>query len=74
MPLPLAAGLFFTLTGLVALCFGFYALLRGGRERRGGGIGPFSERTVHVLAGLRMTLIGLLSLGAGLYALWRYWS
>jgi hypothetical protein len=74
MPLPLAAGLFFTLTGLVALFFGFYALLRGGRDQRGGGIGPFSERGIHVLAGVRMTLIGLLSLGVGLYALWRYWS
>jgi hypothetical protein len=73
MPLPLAAGLFFTLTGLIALVFGFYALLRGGRDQRGG-IGPFSERGIHVLAGLRMTLIGLLSLGVGLYAFWIYWS
>lgn len=71
MSLPLAAGLFFTLTGLVALSFGLYALLRGGRGQRGG-IGPLSERGVHVVAGLRMTLIGLLSLIAGLYALWMY--
>ena len=65
----LAAGLFLTFTGLVALSFGLYALLRGGRGQRGG-IGPLSERGVHVVAGIRMTLIGLLSLGAGGYLLW----
>jgi hypothetical protein len=58
-----------TLTGLVALSFGLYALLRGGRGQRGG-IGPLSERGIHVVAGIRMTLIGLLSLGAGAYFLW----
>ena len=50
MPLPLAAGLFLTVTGLVALCFGLYALLRGGRGQRGS-IGLLSERGVHALAG-----------------------
>lgn len=73
MSLPLAAGLFLTLTGLVALSFGLYALLRGGRGQGGqgrGGIGPLSERGIHVVAGIRMTLIGLLSLGAGAYFLW----
>ncbi len=54
MALPLAAGLFLTETGLVALCFGPYALLRGGRSQRSG-IGPLSERGVHPLAGIRMT-------------------
>lgn len=72
MSLPLAAGLFLTLTGLVALSFGLYALLRGGRggQEGRGGIGPLSERGVHVVAGVRMTLIGLLSIGAGGYFLW----
>ncbi len=70
MQLSLAAGLFLTVTGLVALSFGLYALLRGGREHRGGGIGPFSERGIHVIAGIRMTLIGLLSLAGGAYFLW----
>ena len=70
MQLSLAAGLFLTITGLVALSFGLYALLRGGREHRGGGIGPFSERGIHVIAGIRMTLIGLLSLAGGAYFLW----
>ena len=69
MSLPLAAGLFLILTGLVALSFGLYALLRGGRGQRGG-IGPLSERGVHVVAGVRMTMIGLLSIGAGSYFLW----
>ncbi|HEV8045240.1 MAG TPA: hypothetical protein VGP38_08675 [Rubrobacter sp.] len=70
MQLSLAAGLFLTVTGFVALSFGLYALLRGGREHRGGGIGPFSERGIHVIAGIRMTLIGLLSLAGGAYFLW----
>jgi hypothetical protein len=66
MPFPLAAGLLLTFTGLAALSFGLYALLRGGRDQRGrGGIGPLSERGLHVVAGVRMTLIGLLSLLAG---------
>ena len=73
MPLPLAAALFLALTGLVALSFGLYALLRGGRGQRGG-IGPLSERGVHVVAGIRMTVIGMLSLGASLYMLWLYLS
>ena len=73
MPLPLAAALFLALTGLVALSFGLYALLRGGRGQRGG-TGPFSERGVHVVAGIRMTVIGILSLGASLYMLWLYLS
>lgn len=68
MPLPLAAGLFLTIIGLAGLSFGLYALMRGGRGQRGG-IGPLSERGVHVVAGIRMTAIGLLSLGAGLYLL-----
>jgi hypothetical protein len=66
---PLAAGLFLTVTGLIALSFGLYALLRGGRGQRDG-IGPLSERGVHVIAGVRMTVIGVLSLIAGGYFLW----
>ena len=65
---PLAAGLFLTIIGLIALSFGLYALLRGGRGQRGG-IGPLSERGVHVIAGVRMTVIGALSLVAGGYLL-----
>jgi len=69
----LAIGLFLGVVGLVALAFGVYALLRGGKGQRGG-IGPLSERGVHVVAGIRMTVIGLLSLAAGAYFLWAYWG
>jgi hypothetical protein len=69
LSLSLAAGLFLILTGLVALSFGLYALLRGGRGQRGG-IGPLSERGIHVVAGVRMTVIGILSIGASGYFLW----
>lgn len=69
----MAAGFFLAAIGLVALAFGLYALLRGGRrpeDRDRGGFGPFSERGIHLVAGIRMTLIGLLSLAAGGYFLW----
>lgn len=69
----LAIGLFLGVVGLVALAFGVYALLRGGKGQRGG-IGPLSERGVHVVAGIRMTVIGLVSLAAGAYFLWAYWG
>ena len=65
----LAAGLFLVVVGLAALSFGIYALTRGGRGQRGG-IGPLSERGVHVVLGIRMALIGLGSLGFGGYLLW----
>ena len=68
-----AAGLLLAVVGLGALAFGLYALLRGGRGQRGG-IGPLSERGVHVVAGIRMTVIGTLSLLAGGYLLWQYFS
>ena len=55
--------------GLAGILFGLYALLRGGRGQRGG-IGPLSERGVHVIAGIRMLVVGSLSLAAGAYLLW----
>lgn len=63
-----AAGILLTLTGLAALSFSAYALLRGGKGQRGG-IGPISERGIHIIAGVRMLLIGAASLIAGLYLL-----
>ena len=63
-----AAGILLTLTGLAALAFSAYALLRGGKGQRGG-IGPISERGIHIIAGVRMLLIGVASLIAGLYLL-----
>ena len=65
----LAFGVLLLLTGVAALSFDIYALLRGGRGQRGG-IGPLSERGVHVVAGIRMLVVGALSLAAGAYLLW----
>lgn len=63
-----AGGIFLVLVGLAALSFAAYALIRGGKGQRGG-LGPISERGIHVIAGVRMLLIGLGSLIAGLYLL-----
>ena len=63
-----AFGILLSLVGLAALAFSFYALTRGGRGQRGG-IGPISERGIHVIAGIRMLVIGAMSLGAGVYLL-----
>lgn len=54
--------------------FGIFALLRGGRGQRGGGIGPLSERGLHVLAGLRMLIGGAVLLVLGVLALLSYSS
>jgi hypothetical protein len=66
-----AAGVLLVLVGLAGLTFGAYALLRGGRDGDGrrGGIGPISERGIHVIAGIRMLVIGSVSLAGGLYLL-----
>jgi hypothetical protein len=63
-----AFGVLLILISVATLSFAAYALLRGGRGQRGG-IGPISERGIHVIAGIRMLLIGLASLVAGLYLL-----
>ncbi len=73
-PPTLALGLLLTLGGLVGLGFGVFALLRGGRGQRGGGIGPIPERGIHVIAGLRMLAGGLLILVFGILALVSYFS
>jgi hypothetical protein len=65
----LAFGLLLALVGVAGLSFGLYALLRGGRGQEGG-IGPVSERGVHVVAGVRMLVVGALSLAAGAYLIW----
>jgi hypothetical protein len=62
----LASGIFLLAVGIAGLSFGVYALLRGGRGQEGG-IGPLSERGVHVVAGLRMLVVGVLSLAAAVY-------
>ena len=63
-----AFGMLLLLISIATLSFATYALLRGGKGQRGG-IGPISERGIHVIAGIRMLLIGLASLVAGLYLL-----
>ena len=63
-----AAGILLTLVGMAALSFSAYALLRGGKGQRGG-IGPISERGIHIIAGIRMLVIGAVSLVAGVYLL-----
>ena len=65
----LAFGLLLALAGVAGLFFGLYALLRGGRGQEGG-IGPISERAVHVVAGVRMLVVGALSLATGVYLIW----
>ncbi len=68
MPASLAFGLLLSITGLVCLAFAVYALSRGGKDQKGG-IGPISERGIHIIAGIRMLVIGTLSLAAGIYLL-----
>ncbi|MBA3952972.1 MAG: hypothetical protein H0X57_13980 [Rubrobacter sp.] len=63
-----AAGALLILISIATLSFAAYALLRGGKGQRGG-IGPISERGIHVIAGIRMLLIGIVSLVAGAYLL-----
>ncbi len=68
----LAFGVLLALAGIAGLSFGTYALLRGGRGQRGGGIGPIPERGVHAIAGIRMIFGGLVSLAAGAYLIWNF--
>ena len=63
-----AFGILLLLISVATLSFAAYALLRGGKGQRGG-IGPITERGIHIIAGIRMLLIGLASLVSGLYLL-----
>ncbi len=64
----MAFGVLLLLVGIAALSFSAYALLRGGKGQRGG-IGPISERGIHIIAGVRMLIIGAASVAAGIYLL-----
>ena len=68
MQTTVAFGILLILVSVATLSFAAYALTRGGRGQRGG-LGPISERGIHVIAGIRMLLIGVVSLVAGLYLL-----
>ena len=63
-----AFGVLLLLISVATLSFAAYALLRGGKGQRGG-IGPITERGIHVIAGIRMLLIGLASLVGCVYLL-----
>ena len=69
MSASLALGILLLVAGIAGLSFGAYALARGGRGQEGG-IGPLSERGVHVVAGIRMLIVGALCLAGGAYFLW----
>jgi len=68
MQASLAFGILLTVVGLACLAFSAYALVRGGKDQKGG-IGPISERGIHVIAGIRMLAVGAISLAAGAYLL-----
>jgi hypothetical protein len=74
VPVGLAFGIVLALGGLGALAFGVYALVRGGRNQSGGGLGGFSERDIHSIAGLRMVGGGVVSLILGALLVWSYFS
>jgi hypothetical protein len=61
----LAAGVLLLLVGLIGVGYGLYALLRGGRDQEGGGLGPISERAIHAVAGVRMLIGGAVALFLG---------
>jgi hypothetical protein len=65
----LTLGILLVVVGIAGLSFGVYALMRGGRDQEGG-VGPLSERGVHVVAGFRMLVVGTLGLAGGVYLLW----
>ncbi len=69
MSTSLALGSLLVVVGIAGLSFGVYALTHGGRDQEGG-IGPLSERSVHVVAEIRMLLVGTLGLAGGVYLLW----
>ena len=70
----LAFGILLAVMGLVGLAFGVYALLRGGRDTRGGGLGPIPERAIHAVAGLRMLIGGAVALFLGIAAILSHFS
>ena len=70
----LAFGILLAVMGLAGLAFGVYALLRGGRDTPGGGLGPIPERAIHAVAGLRMLIGGAVALFLGIAAILSHFS
>jgi hypothetical protein len=65
----LAAGALLVILGLVGAGYGIYALVRGGRNQKGGGLGPIPERTIHAVAGVRMLIGGAVAIFFGVVAI-----
>ena len=63
-----AAGALLLILGLIGVAFGIYALVRGGRDQEGGGLGPFPERAIHAVAGVRMLIGGTVAIFLGVVA------
>ena len=65
----LAAGVLLVLLGLIGVAYGIYALVRGGRNQEGGGLGPIPERAIHAVAGIRMLIGGVVAVFLGVVAI-----
>jgi hypothetical protein len=65
----LAAGVLLVLLGVIGLAYGIYALVRGGRNEEGGGLGPIPERAIHAAAGIRMLIGGAVAIFLGVVAI-----
>lgn len=63
------AGSLLLLLGLVGVAYGIYALVRGGRDQEGGGLGPIPERAIHAVAGIRMLIGGAVATFLGVLAI-----
>ena len=70
----LAMGALLVLLGLIGAAYGIYAILRGGRDQEGGGLGPIPERAIHAVAGIRMLIGGAVALVLGVVAILSYFS
>ena len=64
-----AAGTLLVILRLVGVGYGTYQLVRGGRNQKGGGLGPIPERTIHAVAGVRMLIGGAVAVFLGVVAI-----
>jgi hypothetical protein len=65
----LAAEVLLVILGLVGVGYGIYALVRGGRNQEGGGLGPIPERTIYAVVGVRMLIGGAVAVFFGVIAI-----